>query len=377
MSIVILTFLSYDGIVLGFRTAKGVAVVAEITLPNLSPAEKPVEFDDFQMRHLVRDLHRVNTGIYWSDLLLTATLGWGSFWVAVILRPFSWGMLAAEAVAALSLYRGLCFLHEITHQNRRTLPGFETIWNFLIGYPLLMPSFVYLGVHNDHHKISTYGTSGDPEYLPFARSRKLTTVFAFESVLIPAILLIRFLLLAPFAFFLPGLQRWLVVHASSLTMNVRYRRAATPSVLNRVRLHSLGILLIWVTIIGLIIDGILPWRLLAIWFVVSAIASFVNTMRTLGAHAYESSGEPLDRAGQLLDSIDTPGRFWTELWAPVGLRYHALHHYFPGIPYHNLSKAYQRLVSTLPVSTSYRIMSSPGLPHSLRSLYAKGLRAWK
>jgi len=30
-------------------------------------------------------------------------------------------------------------------------------------------------------------------------------------------------------------------------------------------------------------------------------------------------------------------------WAPVGLRYHALHHYFPGIPYHNLGFAYQRL----------------------------------
>jgi fatty acid desaturase len=110
---------------------------------------------------------------------------------------------------------------------------------------------------------------------------------------------------------------------------------------------------------------------------VSAVASFINTMRTLGAHAYESSGEPLDRKGQLLDSIDTPGKFWTELWAPVGLRYHALHHYFPGIPYHNLAKAYERLVSTPEISSAYRNMTSPSLAQSLHTLYRKGLRASK
>ena len=78
--------------------------------------------------------------------------------------------------------------------------------------------------------------------------------------------------------------------------------------------------------------------------------------------------------GQLIDSIDTPGRFWTELWAPVGLRYHALHHYFPGIPYHGLPEAYTRLVGTLPLATEYRKMSSPSLPYSLRALIRKGLR---
>ena len=67
--------------------------------------------------------------------------------------------------------------------------------------------------------------------------------------------------------------------------------------------------------------------------------SFFNTLRVLGAHEYESDGQPRDRFEQLQDSIDTPGGPWTELWAPVGLRYHALHHYFPGIPYHNLGKA--------------------------------------
>ena len=79
-----------------------------------------------------------------------------------------------------------------------------------------------------------------------------------------------------------------------------------------------------------------------------ALVSLVNTLRVLGAHAYELDGAPRDRRGQLADSLDTPGGPWTELWAPVGLRYHALHHYFPGIPYHNLGVAYRRIVETVP-----------------------------
>jgi fatty acid desaturase len=78
-----------------------------------------------------------------------------------------------------------------------------------------------------------------------------------------------------------------------------------------------------------------------------------------------------------VDSIDTPGAVWTELWAPVGLRYHALHHYFPGIPYHNLGLAYRRLITSLPEAAGYREITSPGLPWSLRRLYATGKTAFR
>jgi fatty acid desaturase len=329
------------------------------------------------MRTLVRDLHRVRPAIFWTDLLATSVIGWGAFVGAVMLRPFSPIMTLCMAAAALALYRSLCFLHEITHQNQRTLPGFETAWNLLAGYPLLMPSFVYVGVHQSHHKLSTYGTSQDPEYLPFAQNSRMTAVFALEALFIPAALLARFLLLTPIGLLWPGFERWLIAHLSSLTMNVRYRREATPELAGKVRRHSAVLFLAWGALVSLAAYGMLPWRIFAIWFVVTGLASFVNTLRALGAHAYESAGEPLDRMGQLIDSIDTPGGWWTELWAPVGLRYHALHHYFPGIPYHNLAEAYRRVSSALPVGAHYRRMSSPSLPHSLRVLYRKGLRAWK
>jgi fatty acid desaturase len=336
--------------------------------------EYTLEIDEVQVRALVRDLHRVNPAIYWTDLLASAGLGWGAFAVAVLLPPLSAGMLSAAAVAIVALYRCLCFIHEISHQNQRTLPRFETAWNFLVGYPLLMPSFFYVGVHQDHHKISLYGTAGDPEYLPFARSTAMTTAFALESFLIPALLLARFLVLAPLGLVSRRLQHWLVVHFSSLTINVRYERDVNSNVFRTIRQNSVFVLLLWSLAIALAGFGAIPWRTFVIWFAIVSVISFVNTLRTLGAHAYESSGEPRDRMGQLIDSIDTPGRFWTELWAPVGLRYHALHHYFPGIPYHSLPKAYGRLVGTLPLATEYRKMSSPSLPHSLGSLLRKGLR---
>ncbi len=339
--------------------------------------EHALEIDEVQVRALVRDLHRVRVGIYWADLLISAAVGWIFFAFAVSLRPFSAGMLAATVLATLALYRTLCFIHEISHQNRRTLPRFETAWNFVSGYPLLMPSFVYVGVHQDHHKLSSYGTSGDPEYLPFARSSVMTAAFALESFLIPVALLIRFLLLAPLSLVSKRLQNWLIVHASSLTINIRYRRDVTPNLVRAVRRDSIFIFLGWAAAIVLAASSLLPWRAFVIWFVIVSVASFINTLRTLGAHAYESSGEPLDRMGQLVDSIDTPGRIWTELWAPVGLRYHALHHYFPGIPYHSLPEAYRRLIGTLPLSAEYRKMSSPSLPHSLTSLFRKGLHTLK
>jgi len=76
----------------------------------------------------------------------------------------------------------------------------------------------------------------------------------------------------------------------------------------------------------------------------------------------------------LLDSIDTPGGPWTELWAPVGLRYHALHHYFPGIPYHNLGTAYRRIVGTVPSDSLYHSVTSASLRQSLKALYTKARR---
>ncbi len=334
----------------------------QVSASGAASTASSFEQEDRHARTLVRDLHSPRPAVYWPDLLLSALVGWSAFGFAAVL-PLGPAMLACAAVSVLALYRALCFLHEISHIKRSALRGFETTWNLLIGFPLLMPSFVYLGVHQSHHSLGSYGTSQDPEYLPFAKSSRMTVVFALESFLIPAALLVRFLVLGPLGLLIPPFQRWLAVHASALTMNFKYRREATPELIAKIRRGTFVILVLWAVAIAT-----LPLHVFAVWFSVVSVASFVNTLRTLAAHRYEGDGDPLDRGGQLRDSVDVPGRIWTELWAPVGLRYHALHHYFPGIPYHNLAQAHRRLRDALPADSLYSAVASPGLLPSLHTL---------
>ena len=326
---------------------------------------------DRATRRLVGDLHQPDARIFWTDLLASAAIGWSTFAIAVV--SVNWLiMIGVGLVSAFALYRGLCFTHEITHIRKRSLPGFETAWNLLFGVPLLLPSFTYAGVHQSHHSLSTYGTKDDPEYLPFASSRRLIIVFSIQSsILIPVLLLLRFLVLAPIGLVYPPFHRWLEVHASSFSMNPAYRREVPTAVAWKMRRWEIATLAAWSGAFALMLAGYLPWKALVVWLGVLAVVSFVNTMRVLGAHEYESDGTPRDRHGQLADSIDTPGGPWTELWAPVGLRYHALHHYFPGIPYHNLGRAYERILATAPGATTYRESTSPSLRRSLGLLYQK------
>jgi fatty acid desaturase len=318
---------------------------------------------------LVKDLHSPNARIYWTDLLLTAGAGWVAFVFAAALLRTPWLALPAIAVSALGLYRGLCFLHEITHLRSSLLRRFELVWNILFGVPLLLPSFMYVGVHQNHHSLSTYGTECDPEYLPFWGRPLMIVLFVLQAALIPALLVFRFFVLAPASLVSQAVRRWTAAHASALTMNLKYVRDVSPAVAGAIQRWEIVSMLSWLAIGIAAMSFHVAARLFITWYVVSATVAVMNSVRTLGAHRYASDGAALDREAQLGDSIDTPGAFWTELWAPVGLRYHALHHYFPGIPYHNLPAAYRRLTATLPTDAPYHRATSPGLPHSLGTLY--------
>ena len=48
-----------------------------------------------------------------------------------------------------------------------------------------------------------------------------------------------------------------------------------------------------------------------------------------------------------------PPGLLAELWAPVGLRYHALHHLLPSLPYHSLPEAHRRLAAQLGSGSTY------------------------
>ena len=57
-------------------------------------------------------------------------------------------MIAAGIVSILAFFRAGSFIHELTHIKKGELGGFKLGWNVLAGVPLLIPSFLYEGIHN-------------------------------------------------------------------------------------------------------------------------------------------------------------------------------------------------------------------------------------
>ena len=104
-----------------------------------------------------------------------------------------------------------------------------------------------------------------------------------------------------------------------------------------------------------------PLMLLIFLAIVSSVA-VLNQVRTLVAHLWENDGEPLSVTAQFLDSVNVPPPgVLASIWAPVGLRYHALHHLLPSVPYHALGEAHRRLTAQLTPDSAYHRASYDGL----------------
>lgn len=326
-------------------------------------------------RHaLLSDLRRPWPRRYWADLLGSASLGWAGFAVAVAARPWTVMHLAALVVASLALYRAVMFLHEITHHDPAVLPGFAAAWNLIVGIPLLLPSLVYEGVHLDHHRLSLYGSTRDPEYAPLAfGSRWRIALFFLAATLLPVALVLRFTVLSLASLAHPGARRWVRARASALSINPRYVRRVSvwPRVWVR---QELAVSLVLITVVVLGAGGWLSWAVVAHWFVVATAIAGANAVRTLAAHRYANRIDPADMSAQLSDSCNLAaqsvvGAVAAELIAPVGLRYHALHHWVASLPYHNLREAHRRLIATLPAESTYRQVDTMSLPRNLWRLW--------
>jgi fatty acid desaturase len=322
----------------------------------------------------VKDLMTPRSAIYWSDLGASALLGYGGFAVAV-LATSPWVTGAALVVSIMALYRGVSFIHELTHIRSGSVPGFVWGWNAVIGIPLLVPSFMYDGVHQLHHAKTRYGTAEDPEYLPLAwRSPLYLVWFLLHSVLAPLAVVLRFGILTPLSLLFPAVRRFNIERASSLLINPAFRRK--PPRPQDVRtwwiLELACFAWVW-TFIGLVVSGVMPGRTALLAVAVAAGVALVNQTRTLAAHLWDNEhGEEMTIEEQLLDSVNVPGFSpWASLWAPVGLRYHALHHLLPGLPYHSLGPAHRRLVGVVPGASSYRRTFYDGLMHVLGILFRK------
>lgn len=94
----------------------------------------------------------------------------------------------------------------------------------------------------------------------------------------------------------------------------------------------------------------------------------LNQVRTLVAHLCENDGAPLTITAQFLDSTNVARGVLAGLWAPVGLRFHALHHLLPSLPYHSLAEAIRRLSEALGPNSVYERAAYPSLGKLVRRL---------
>jgi fatty acid desaturase len=324
---------------------------------------------------LTRDLNVPSARIYWADMLGSALLGYAALFGAMLLTP-TWAAIASGLVAVLALYRAGSFIHELTHIKKGAVKGFRFVWNLIVGVPLLVPSFMYEGVHNQHHAKRYYGTVDDPEYLPLALMKPWTLpVFLMAAALAPIGMLIRFAILAPLSLLSPKLRAAVVGRFSGLQINPRFVRPAPEGVFKRDWAWQEAACTLWaITLLVLVATGVVPLRAFGIFLLVSAGVMFLNQVRTLVAHLWENDGEPMSVTAQFLDSVNVPppGTL-PAFWAPVGLRYHALHHLLPGVPYHALGAAHRRLCAELESGSPYHVASHRGLTPLVRRLAASTL----
>ena len=327
-----------------------------------------------EIRRRFAEAFRIRPWIYWADMLASASLGWGLFACSLLVPPASLLHALATVGSVFALLRAALFIHEIAHIRSGELPWFETVWNVLVGIPIGVPSLMYAGSHSDHHKRTGFGTDEDPEYAPIARwSRLRIALFVLTVAFVPILLVLRWGVLGPLSHAFPSLRRFVVARCSTLIINVHYER---PEPRGRAavrwrRQESGAALLVWSIVVGCAL-GWIPPQVVTQWFIVAAGILIVNQVRTLAAHGYENGGEPVDSEGQLLDSINLAG--WsplTALLAPVGLRYHALHHYLPSLPYHSLGAVHRRLLAELPADAAYHRTLREGVLATLHKLWQK------
>jgi fatty acid desaturase len=305
--------------------------------------------------NLTRDLNVPNSAIYWSDMLGSAALGYAALFAAMLVQPV-WLAVGCGLVSVLALYRAGSFIHELTHIKKGAVRGFRFTWNLVVGVPLLVPSFMYEGVHNQHHAKRYYGTVDDPEYLPLALMHPWTLpVFLIAAALAPIGMLIRFGILAPLSMLSSRLRKVVVGRYSGLQINPKFVRPKPEGEFARDWAWQEAACSAWaIALLAMVATGVIPFRDFLIFLAISSGVMFLNQVRTLVAHLWENEGEPMSVTAQFLDSVNVPppGTL-PALWAPVGLRYHALHHLLPGVPYHNLGEAHRRLCSALDAASVY------------------------
>ena len=336
-------------------------------MSDLTPSIAP-EFSLREARTAISDYLRPNHMIYWADFLLTIMAGHVCFGIArtltaeLYLQAYApeggWAspvssllptatsarilLHAFTSIAAcLLFYRAAMFIHELVHRQRGTFTWFRVAWNTLCGVPFLMPSFVY-HTHVDHHRREHYGTEHDGEYLSFQqRSPIVILLWLLHPLVVPPLTVFRFLLLTPLAWLIPPLRRLVHKRMSSMIIDPAYIRPVPSKAAQRIIYMQEAACFAWCIFIPIfatrVFGGVLPFLLQAY---ITAVFLLLH-------------------------------RWITGVWGPVGSRFHALHHLFPTLPYHNAAAAHRALMANLPEDSPYRKTSASSLTAALINLWRR------
>ena len=151
----------------------------------------------------------------------------------------------------------------------------------------------------------------------------------------PIYVLFRFLL-APLTLLHPKLRKFTLERLSSFTLNWKYKR-------NINRMDHKKFLLVemlccaraWLIPLGVVI-GISDWTRVPLMYLLAITILAASQMRFFADHHFESHGDQMIMSEHITDSCNyTQSDFFTWLFFPFTIRFHALHHLFPTIPYHN------------------------------------------
>ena len=319
---------------------------------------------------LLRDLLEARPRRYWMDFLLTSLIAYAAFVVYVRAEAASMVQGLALVIGALAMYRAAVFIHEIVHRPANAFRAFTFVWNAMCGVPLWMPSFLY-GDHRGHHAGPSYGTRADPEYIlvrwpgPVRAAGLVALAFVY-----PLLGFLRFLLLTPVALLARPLDRLVWTHASSLyNMNEAYRRPYDAQARSASRWLQEVAAAAWAwLVVALVATHRMSWSTVGKTYVVLMVWMLLNQVRTLVAHRYSNRGGlPVSHGVQVADTNTFARGPWAALWAPLGMRYHALHHLLPALPYHAMSEAHRRLIDRLPPGSPYRATVQRSLWSALAS----------
>ncbi|MFM9917717.1 MAG: fatty acid desaturase family protein [Rhizobacter sp.] len=365
-------------------------MTATATLDEHVPGTDPASANDPAIqdnaRALISDLFRRSPALYWTDLLLSAGTAWAL--TAVYFTAPSWSVLqvAAFLVATFLFFRAGTFIHEIVHMPGGQMEGFKRMWNLLLGIPFLMPWVMYRN-HIEHHNHRHFGTPADGEYLPLGSSPLIETLkYLAQAPLLPVFMMVRFGVLGPASWLHPGLREWVLTRASAAVSNPYYSKRFPKRHEAHLRVVEVLCFAYIVAIAALLWSGSISLAQFFMGYLLFAFTLGLNWVRNLAAHRYINGGDRMTMSEQVAESINITGQTWlTIAMFPVGLRYHALHHMFPGVPYHHLGEAHRRLMKGLPPDSIYRSCNRASFFSAVRELWQSAshtppgqsaMRAW-